>query len=302
MTAEIAFKTTKPLIKAQIVNAAKEVWDGSVMAAESALSSAEWTAGLITPTQGATTDPDDTGLWVADWPGALTQDAVYTVLFYSGATPAPGDLHVGIQHDPTEYVATEIGAIVAAVEGAYTGTLTVDDGSTGLQGAVVNARRGGVLKASGPTDSSGEITDWVFGAYTYDLAVRLAGYQPETDTITVSADAWTKTISLTALTIDPPPSASTITGVMTVYDEEGVEEESVEVSVQITEGPGTDGIGYDSAEWTETSNASGVVQFAGLIKGATYKIWRGDSKANAQTFTAPSTGDSFDLAEVIGRG
>jgi hypothetical protein len=186
--------------------------------------------------------------------------------------------------------------------GAYTGTLTVDDGSTGLQGAVVNARRGGVLKASGTTDANGQITNWVFGAYTYDLAVRLDDYEPETDTLAVSADAWTKTISLTLLpSITPPPNASTTTGVMTVYDEEGSVESGVSVTVQITEGPGTDGIGYDSAEWTETSSALGIVEFAGIILGARYKIWRGDSKANAQTFTAPSSGDSFNLAEVIGR-
>ena len=103
MSAEIKFKTAKPLIKAQIVDEIGQVWDGSAMAAEDTLSSAEWTAGLITPTQGATTDPDDTGLWLADWPGGLTQDALYTALFYSGAAPAPGDLHVGVQQDPTEY-------------------------------------------------------------------------------------------------------------------------------------------------------------------------------------------------------
>jgi hypothetical protein len=92
----------------------------------------------------------------------------------------------------------------SAGEDAYTGTLTIDDGSTGLQGAVVNARRGGVLKASGTTDANGQITNWVFGAYTYDLAVRISGYQPKTDTITVSADAWTKTISLTKIRITAP--------------------------------------------------------------------------------------------------
>ena len=97
-------------------------------------------------------------------------------------------------------------------------------------------------------------------------------------------------------------AVNTTTGVITVYDEEGSVEEGVEVSVQIIVGPGTDGIGYDSAVWTESSDALGVVEFAGIILGARYKIWRGESKANAQTFTAPDSGDSFDLAEVIGRG
>ena len=211
--------------------------------------------------------------------------------------------HTGADGDTLKDLSDQLDGLGAlSGEGAYTGTLTVDDGSTGLEGAVVNARRGGVLKASGTTDASGEITNWVFGAFTYDLAARLSGYEPETDTIAVSADAWSKTISLTANTISAPPNASTTTGVMTVYDEEGSVEQSVSVSVQIIDGPGTDGIGYDSTVWTETSSALGVVEFAGIILGARYKIWRGTAKAAAETFVAPTTGDSFDLAEVIGRG
>ena len=120
-------------------------------------------------------------------------------------------------------------------------------------------------------------------------------------TLVVDGDE-TPTYSMSAVSISAPPNASTTTGVMTVYDEEGVVEADVTVTVQITDGPGTAGIGYDSTEWAETSDANGVVEFAGIILGAEYKIWRGTSKPNTQTFTAPSSGDSFDLAEVIGRG
>lgn len=115
MSGEIKFKTAKPLIKAQIVDEIGQVWDGSAMQAESALSSAEWTAGLITPTQGATTDPDDTGLWTADWPGGLTKLAIYHVLFYSGAAPVPGDIHIGVQQDPTEYGIERVADVYHAI-------------------------------------------------------------------------------------------------------------------------------------------------------------------------------------------
>ena len=99
----------------------------------------------------------------------------------------------------------------ATGEGTYTGTLTINDGSTGLEGAKVHARRGGVLIATGTTDSNGQITDFVFDANTYSLAVSLGGYDTATDTITVSGNAWAKTISLTAFAISPPDDVSLCT-------------------------------------------------------------------------------------------
>ena len=231
--------------------------------------------------------------------GGDATEAKQDTMIATLATVAPQ----GDDSDTLETLSDQLDGLKAlSGEGAFTGTLTIDDGSTVLEGAVVNARRGGVLKASGITDASGEITNWVFGAFTYDLAARLDGYEPDTDTITVSANGWSKTISLTANTISAPPNASTTTGVTKTYDEEQALEAGVKVSVQIIEGPAIAGLAYDSAVWTETSDGSGVVQFAGIVHGAQYKIWRGDSKANAQTFTAPTTGTSFDLPEVIGRG
>jgi hypothetical protein len=102
-------------------------------------------------------------------------------------------------------------AASATGEGAYTGTLTITDGSTGLEGAKVHARRGGVLIATGTTDANGQITDFVFDANTYSLAVSLGGYDTATDTITVSGNAWAKTISLTAFAISPPDDVSLCT-------------------------------------------------------------------------------------------
>lgn len=209
----------------------------------------------------------------------------------------------GADSDTLETLSDQLDALAAlSGGGAFTGTLTIDDGATGLQGVVVNARLGGVLQATGTTDVNGQITDWAFDANTFDLASQISGYQPSTDTLTVAANAWTKTVSLTLIAITAPPNASTTTGVGTTYDEEQVLEEGVSVNVQILDGPGTDGIAYDSAVWTELSNVSGVVQFAGIVHGARYKIWRGDSKPKAVEFTAPTTGTSFDLPEVIGRG
>jgi len=163
-------------------------------------------------------------------------------------------------------------------EDAYTGTLTVDDGAgTVLEGAVVNARRGGVLKASGTTDASGEITDWVFGAYTYDLSVRLDGYQPATDTIAVSADAWTKTISLTAIAVTAS-EPDMCTGYGSVYDEDGALEPDAIIYCKIVTWDSTINAGYsfDRATRSTTSDANGLYQFTNMFQGATYAVWRGN--------------------------
>jgi len=184
-------------------------------------------------------------------------------------------------------------------EGAYTGTLTVDDGDgTGLEGAAVNARRGGVLKASGPTDADGEITDWVFGAYTYDLAVRLDGYEPGTDTITVSADAWTKTISLTAISISASEPGQT-TGYLYCYDEDGAVEEDVTVTVQLTAVAEATGYAYDNAVRSATSSAAGLVEFTNLFKEATYRVRRGGGIEYSVTIPA-AAGSTYELVSVIG--
>lgn len=251
--------------------------------------------------------------WITATGGDATeakQDAIITDLDdikgtgFAKDTDSLTDLaHTGADSDTLETLSDQLDALAAlSGGGAFTGTLTIDDGATGLQGVVVNARLGGVLQATGTTDVNGQITDWAFDANTFDLASQISGYQPSTDTLTVTANAWTKTVSLTLIAISPPPNAATTTGVMTVYDEEGSVESGVTITVQVIDGPGTAGIGYDSTEWAATSNGSGVVEFAGIILGARYKIWRGTSKPEAQTFTAPTTGTSFDLAEVIGRG
>ena len=189
--------------------------------------------------------------------------------------------HIGADGDTMETLSDQMDGITggAGGEGAYTGTLTVDDGSTGLEGAVVAARRGGVLKASGTTDSSGEITDWVFGAYTYDLAVSIAGYQPGTDTITVSADAWTKTISLTAISITAPGAASLCTVQFRVKLSDTAVSGAVCKAKILGINQASDGTILSNEESSDTTDANGVAELAlvrkdSIAKGSgRYKIW-----------------------------
>jgi len=201
----------------------------------------------------------------------------------------------GADGDTLETLSDQLDGLASlSGEGAFTGTLTVQtSGGTKLEGVVVNARRGGVLKASGTTDVNGQITNWVFGAYTYDLSVRLDGYQPATDQIAVSANDWTKTIILAQLSFDPPADTDKVTAWGYVYDEDTVLEESAVVYIQqLTAGSRKI---YDSAIKTLTSNAQGVVSCSVWADGSTYRISR-DGETWSEEFT-PEDDEDEDLPQ-----
>ena len=92
-------------INALILDENGLMWDGSDMVGITAsVDDAGWTAALIAMTEQPTlTDGTLSGLYLADWPGGLTQDAIYSVDYYEGAAPTPGSLVWGHQQDPTEY-------------------------------------------------------------------------------------------------------------------------------------------------------------------------------------------------------
>lgn len=186
-----------------------------------------------------------------------------------------------------------------AGSGARTVTVTVDDGTDPLEGATVRLTEG-VNTYTATSDVNGQCTFNVDDA-TYTVAVSKHGYTFAGTTIVVDGDE-TATYSMTAVAIIPPPSAETSTGVITTYDEEGVAEADVSMSVQMESGPGTAGYAWDRKIWTETSDDDGLVQFVGIVRGATYAIWRGSRRTSdneAATFTVPDE-DSFSIAEVLG--
>ena len=165
---------------------------------------------------------------------------------------------------------------------------------------------------AGLTDVAGEI---VFGLVdgTYNIVVTRTGFGSHVGTITVSADA-TEVIQLTSsgqITIPTDPQLST--GLIVAYDEFGAKEEGVEFELVLTAGSGTAGRSLDTNARTATSAVTtGLVQFTGLIRGATYSITRGTSAASltsgfgsrstsvSQTFIVPDS-SSFDIVETLGK-
>lgn len=194
--------------------------------------------------------------------------------------------------------------------GAYPATLTVDDGTNPVSGATVRVTATGLV-STGTTNGSG-VVSFALNDGSYTVTIVKAGYGSLVDSLTVSG-ASTDTYSLTAVVVTPPASALVATGVMVVYDEMGVLEEGASISIKLTVGPGDDGYGWDTATRTEVSDADGLVEFTGMIRGATYQVWRGvgagtqglvffgnTASASDPTIVVPLDQDTFSLPEVTG--
>jgi hypothetical protein len=277
--------------------AGKQVGNATARTEVRATGAGSGTFDETTDSEEATVDRGNTA-WVTGAGGDATeakQDEMIATL----ATVAPQ----GDDGDTLETLSDQIDGIVGGTgTGARTVAVTVNDGSDPLENATVRFTEGVSGDGDtfvGSTDASGEVSFSLDDA-TYTLAISKPRYNFTPTTLVVDGNE-TETYSMSLQAITFPPSATTTTGVMRVYDEEQALEEGVLIRVQIIDGPGTDGIAYDSTVWTETSSALGLVQFVGIAHGARYRIWRGTAKAAAETFTAPTSGTSFDLAEVIGR-
>lgn len=115
MSGEIRLQATTGLtIRGLIVGADGKIWSGSAMVFPVTLSDAEWTSALVACAERNTSDATGTGLYWANWPGALTKTAIYDVFFFVGAAPVPGDLALGHQLDPTEYILDRVGDVYHA--------------------------------------------------------------------------------------------------------------------------------------------------------------------------------------------
>jgi len=110
-------------------------------------------------------------------------------------------------------------------------------------------------------------------------------------------------VSETVTSVTLPDDPTLATGVMKLLTPAGAADEGATVTVKVVGGPGTAGYSLDDTVWTETADSNGDVQFVGLLPGATYEIWRGNSKRLKQQFTVDTDagGTSFNIEEVIGK-
>lgn len=182
--------------------------------------------------------------------------------------------------------------------GAYTVALTVNDGTNPLSGASVRLTKGS-LTYLGQTNTNGQITfnvdsgDWT-------VAITSAGYTFNGTALTVSADV-TQTYSMTQ-TVITIVSPGFTTGYLTCYDSQGIIAQGIVIIAQFVQADVSDtGHSYSSATLSETSDASGLVEFSNLVIGATYRFYRGSTSSAPYIQTIPlNAGSTFALNPAIG--
>lgn len=161
--------------------------------------------------------------------------------------------------------------------GASVVTITVNDGTDPIQGAIVALTSNGVLNGSGVTNASGVVPLTPdSGDITYTVAIAKAQHSFTPTTLAVSG-ATARTYSMSAITITPAADPDQTTGYLTTRDGHGTAKASVTIGFRLIKGPGDAGSSYDTAQFTATSNGSGRLEVA-LLRDATYVGIRGDGR------------------------
>ena len=93
-------------------------------------------------------------------------------------------------------------------------------------------------------------------------------------------------------------TAGTRTGYLVCYDEQGVVQQGVDVTMRCYYSPST-GLSLDADARIESSNAVGYVEFTNLVIGAKYKISRGDFQDFR--FTVADGVDPFEIVSIVGK-
>ena len=209
----------------------------------------------------------------------------------------------------TFVILTELEELAVVDSGPSALTITVDDGTLPIAGATVRVSGTGLSRTK-TTNGSGEALFAVANG-DYEVIVVKPGFDSEFDTVTVSGST-SLDVTMTEIGVTAPSTVYKSTGIGLVLDENQDPETGVLVSVQMETGPGTAGFILDQKIRTETSDVDGIVEFAGMLRGATYAIWRGDGATveatgpfsvegsfSRRSFVVPNT-DTFSLAEALG--
>ena len=179
--------------------------------------------------------------------------------------------------------------------GPYAVTITVYEGQTPLEGASVRLLLG-AEDYSLMTNAAGQCAFYV-GAGTWTWRAAKPGYMGRSGTIVVSGDA-SLDVRLARVTIVPSPAGQT-TGYGVVYDEMGNPEPNVTVYCRLVK-LDVSGLVGDAEERSSESNAQGLVQFPGLLRGATYAFRRG-SGAERLLRVPAGAGDMIVLPPLVGK-
>lgn len=188
----------------------------------------------------------------------------------------------------------QLDAVLAASGGAGTGartvTITVNDGTTALQNAVVRFTEGSnTFRAL--TNASGVATFNLDDA-TYTVAVTKSGYTYAGTTMVVNGTE-TATYSMTATNVTSPTNPDLSAIEVLCLDEDFEAVAGVEVNFRMAAiASGDQNRAHPGAKKTVTSNSSGIARFEGP-QGATIEWKRG----TGQVWT-PATLDNDSVTNV----
>jgi hypothetical protein len=188
-------------------------------------------------------------------------------------------------------------------DGAWTVTLTINDGTNPLQNARVRMTSG-MLTYLGMTDVNGHIT-FNLDSATWTIGVSLAGYSFAGAQLVVAGNT-THTYSLTPLGITPSGPGTT-TGYLTCFGPDGNVLAGVSVTATVQTqvqpiNPTTDfGNAYNGDGLTAVSDINGLVQFPNMFLGVTYMLKRANGPKTFAATIPGSAGSTYALPSIIGK-
>jgi hypothetical protein len=195
---------------------------------------------------------------------------------------------------------SQLDAILAAASagagtGARTVTITVNDGTTALQNAVVRFTEGSnTFRAL--TNASGVATFNLDDA-TYTVAVTKSGYSYAGTTLIVNGTE-TATYSMTAISITPPDNPDLSAIVVTCLGTDFETQSGVTIDLRIITLPsGSTNAAYPGLKQTATSNGSGIATLY-APKGSVCEWKRG--KEDLWTEITIGSGDQTNVTSIIG--
>jgi len=194
---------------------------------------------------------------------------------------------------------SQLDAILAASGGAGTGartiTITVNDGTTALQNAVVRLSEG-LNTYRTLTNASGVAVFNVDDA-TYTVAVTKSGYTYAGTTLIVNGTE-TATYSMTAVSVTPPTNPDLSAVVVLCLGTDFEAESGVTIDLRIVTFPsGSTNTAYPGLKKTATSNGSGIATLY-APKGSVCEWKRG--KEDSWTEITIGSGDQTNVTSIIG--
>lgn len=179
--------------------------------------------------------------------------------------------------------------------GARTVTITVNDGSTVLENAIVRLTEG-VNSFRALTNVSG-VAVFNLDDATYTVSITKAGYTYAGTTLVVNGTE-TATYSMTQTAITPPsaPNLSVLT--ILCLDAAGAVESGVSIDIRIVTVPSGDtNTAYKGSKQTVVSNGSGIASLE-AVRGAVYEYKRGTRDVWAEVTIGDAA--TTDVTSFIG--